>query len=157
MVRVFIFHSFNLGHIKWSTRVMSTLATTWVIVIYHLLLSRELLLSLVKVIHHLSPVYVTFGLQLRNIRGLWGSILMTTLGLDILRLYHFIFFFLRSPFTTFSISFLISLPPCIPRCHVGGIHALLSPVLFNDERIIGRSLKVVSFLTCFVKLYGYLI
>ena len=144
MVRGIIFHIFNLSNIIWSNILF------WINLAWRSM-SRIIMLSLVDIVNQLPGIHLLLCLQLRDIRTLRSRILVAPLRFHIFRLYHFIIFFLRSSFTTFGISFLISLPSRIPRCHIGSIHALLSPVLFNDEGVIGGRLQIICIFPCLIE------
>ena len=150
MVRRIIFHIFNLSDII-SSDILIWIDLAW------WTMSRVFMLSLVYIANQLSGIHLLFCLQLRNIWTLWSCILMTPLRFHILWLNHFIIFFLRSSFTTLSVSLLISLPSGISRCYIGGVHALFSSMLLNDKRVVSRCLQVIGFFSSFIKFYkkGY--
>ena len=128
-----IFGWFNLCDIEWSVWI-NTLVSTRVVIWNHLLLPWIFLLCLVKVVNYCSSInlWLILHFQLRHIWTLRSGMMSVALSLHILRLYHFIFLFLRSSFTWFCISFLISLPPSVSRGDIRGIHRLFSSMLLND-------------------------
>ena len=152
---VFIFDRFDLSDVEGGGVFRSSLAG--VIIVNHLLLSRELLLSLVKVVNDLPPTrVVSLRFQLRHIRALRSGELVISLSLHIFRLDHLVIFFLCCSFTTLSISFLICRPSGISRCHIWSIHTLFSTMLLNDKWVIGRSLQIVSIFPALIEFYRVL-